>query len=287
MYNKNNLILIAFIIFFIFDIFLWLNILFFKYYNFDFYFLDVGQGDSSLINFKNKVLILVDAGPNDKVVFSLDKIFRQKRNYIDLGIITHPQLDHFGGFFSLLDRYDFGAFIINGRVADEKTKDLYINLIKKIESKNIPIITLFAGDKILYEKNLIYVLSPDKNWIQSAELNDTALVLYVKNNDFNTLLTSDIGFSLEKYLLNKYSNFQANILKIAHHGSKYSTDKEFLLNVHPNLALIGVGKNNFGHPSNEVLKILQNFNIPVFRTDLNGNILISFKDNNLVVKTDK
>ncbi|MCX7589566.1 MAG: MBL fold metallo-hydrolase [Patescibacteria group bacterium] len=286
MNNKNNLTIFILIILFIFDIFLWRNILFFKNFHSSLYFLDVGQGDSTLFNFNNKIFILVDAGPNNKVVSSLDKILKQKKNYIDLAIITHPQIDHFGGFFDLLESYDFGAFIINGLQPDLKIKNIYSDLIEKIKSKNIPVITLGAKDKILYDNNLIEVLSPDLNWLQSAELNDTGLVLYIKNHEFSSLLTSDINSDVEEYLLNKY-DLRANILKIAHHGSKYSSNEKFLLKIKPNLALIGVGKNNFGHPAEEVLNNLNKLNVSIFRTDLDGNISIFKKENNFVVKTEK
>jgi competence protein ComEC len=285
--NQNkNLSLIIFFILIGFDIFLWFNILFFKFQQNQIYFLDVGQGDSSLINLKNNVSILIDAGPNSKVNQSLARIFKTKRNYIDLAIITHPQLDHFGGFLSLLNKYDFGAFIINGREGDDKVKNIYNELINQIKNKNIPIITLEAGDKIIFKDNLIEVLSPDKNWFQSAELNDTGLVLKIKTSDFISLFTADIDSFLEDYLISKY-DLKANILKVAHHGSKYSSNENFIFRVSPNLALIGVGYNNFGHPSNDVLFKLKNQNISVFRTDLNGSILIFKKDNKFIVQTEK
>ncbi|MGC8775987.1 MAG: ComEC/Rec2 family competence protein [Minisyncoccia bacterium] len=284
--QNKNLSLALLVILIGFDIFLWLNIFWFNFNNSYVYFLDVGQGDSGLMALKNNVLILIDAGPNSKVIQSLDKIFPKKRNYIDLAVITHPQLDHFGGFLFLLDKYDFGAFIINGRQGDEKTKNDYQALIQKIESKNIPLITLSAGDKIIYQNNLIEILSPDKNWISSAELNDTGLVLKIKTPEFNSLFTADIDSYLENYLVSKY-DLKSNILKIAHHGSKYSSNIDFISKVQPSLALIGVGKNNYGHPSLDLINHLKNIDIPVFRTDYNGNITIFKKDNKFIIKTEK
>lgn len=284
---KKNLSLSILVVLIGFDLFLWINIFFFGLSpDPRIYFLDVGQGDSSLIFLPSNVLILIDAGPSGKILESLNKVFPKKSNYIDLAIISHPQLDHFGGFLYLLDKYDFGAFIINGREADDKTKNFYDELLKKIERKNIPIITLSAGDRIVYKNNLIEVLSPDKNWIGSAELNDTGLVLKIKTEKFSSLFTADIDSYLEDYLIEKY-DLKSNILKIAHHGSKYSTNHNFLFSVSPNLALIGVGPNKFKHPTEDVLLRLKNQNIPVFRTDLFGNILIFKKDNKFVIKTEK
>lgn len=289
MFNQqsNNLTLTVLVILVGLDLFLWSNILFFDFNsNPQVYFLDVGQGDSSLIVLAGGVLILVDAGPDGRVIQSLDRIFTKKRHYIDLAVITHPQRDHFAGFLELLRRYQFGAFVINGREADDQSKIIYDNFIKELERQKIPVLTLGAGDKILYKNNLANILSPDKNWINSAELNDTSLVLDIKTPDFSIFLSGDIGSSLEKYLLSKF-NLKSDILKIAHHGSKYSSDVDFLKKVLPSLALIGVGKNSYGHPAKQTLLRFKNLNIPVFRTDLNGTIYIFKKDNKLIVETKK
>ncbi len=270
-----------------FDIFLWSNIFYFYKNKPEIYFLDVGQGDSSLIVLPNNVLILVDAGPNVSINPALAQIFPKFRNYIDLAIITHPQLDHFGGFFDLLDRYDFGTFIINGKEGDEKIKDTYNQLIQKIKSKNISLISLKSGDKIVYKDNLLEFIFPDDNWLQSLESNDSALVFKLKTQKFNALFTSDISSEVEKYLIKKF-DLKSDILKIPHHGSKYSSEDDFLKFVAPKLALIGVGlKNTFGHPAQETLQKLKLLNIPIFRTDYNGSIKIYEQNNKLIIQTEK
>jgi competence protein ComEC len=285
MYKDKNIILVIFLVLVGFDLFLWSQILFFKNEP-KVYFLDVGQGDSSLVYLDN-ILFLVDAGPDKKVLQSLSRVFPKKVNYIDLAFISHPQLDHFGGFLDLLNKYDFGAFIINGREADDKKREIYNKLISKLEERKIPVITLSANDKIKYKNNLIEIISPDKNWIQSAELNDTSLVFRAKNPNFSILFTGDSGNNLLNYLSEKF-DLKSNILKIPHHGSKYSFSEKFLKATSPNLALIGVGiKNRYNHPSKEFIDGLNNLNIPFFRTDLAGNIVISFKNNNFFVKTEK
>ena len=285
MYKDKNIILVIFLVLVGFDLFLWSQILFFKNEP-KVYFLDVGQGDSSLVYLDN-ILFLVDAGPDKKVLQSLSRVFPKKVNYIDLAFISHPQLDHFGGFLDLLNKYDFGAFIINGREADDKKREIYNKLISKLEERKIPVITLNVNDKIKYKNNLIEIISPDKNWIQSAELNDTSLVFRAKNQNFSILFTGDSGNNLLNYLSEKF-DLKSNILKIPHHGSKYSFSENFLKAVSPNLALIGVGiKNRYNHPSKEFIDGLNNLNIPFFRTDLAGNIVIAFKNNNFFVKTEK
>lgn len=285
--NSKNIFFTILFLIAAFDVFLWVGIFYFNKNESQIYFLDVSQGDSSLIVLPQNVLILVDAGPNALVSQSLGEIFPKFKNYIDVAIITHPQLDHFGGFLDLLDRYDFGVFIINGREADEKSKNIYNELISKIKNKNIPLINLGAYDKISYKDNLIEIISPDNFWIQSAELNDTALAFLLKTSKFKALFTSDIDEELEKYLIKKF-DLKSDILKVAHHGSKYSSSDDFIKNVSPKLALIGVGiKNSFGHPAKETLEKFKFFNIPIFRTDYNGTIQIYEKSNKLIVKTQK
>jgi len=285
MHKHKNIFLVIFLVLVGFDLFLWYQILFFENEP-KVYFLDVGQGDSSLIYLDN-ILFLVDAGPDKKVSQSLSRVFPKKVNYIDLAFISHPQLDHFGGFLELLNKYDFGAFIINGREADGKSKEIYNELISRLEERKIPVITLGVNDKIKYKNNLIEIISPDKNWIQGAELNDTSLVFRAKNPNFSILFTGDSGNNLLNYLSQKF-DLKSNILKIPHHGSKYSFSENFLKSVNPDLALIGVGiKNNYNQPSKEFINGLNNLNIPFFRTDLSGNIIISLKNNNFFVKTEK
>ena len=144
------------------------------------YFLNVGQGDSTLVEFPTGVQILTDAGPSKKVVGELGKILGETDHYIDLAIITHPQLDHFNGFNEILERYEVGAFIVNGREVDLPE---WKSLVAKISERKIPVIILAATDKIKNAENKIEILSPDQNFIQSGELNDTSLVelIQIKN----------------------------------------------------------------------------------------------------------
>ena len=238
------------------------------------YFLDVGQGDAEIVVLPGNIKIMTDAGPDQKVVSSIEKALSKGDKYIDIGIISHPQLDHFNGYNYLLDNYTFGAFIWNGRQG-EKTVPQWAALLEKIKSKNVPLVTLAAGDRIRYQNNQIDFLSPDGNFIQSSELNDTGFVELVKTSEFRTLLVADIGFSVENYLVRRGADIKADILKAAHHGSKHSSGADFLRAVGAKVAVIGVGdKNRYGHPTKEALNRLEAAGAKIFRTDQNGTVKI-------------
>ena len=136
------------------------------------------------------------------------------------------------------------------------------------------------GDKIKIEKNLnIDILWPIEEQIQENALNNNALVFKLQYKEFSMLFTGDIEQIAEEKILTFYEKnvekLKSTILKIAHHGSKTSTTEEFLKAVNPKICLIGVGENNmFGHPSDEIIKRLQNFGVKIFRTDKKGEISI-------------
>jgi competence protein ComEC len=160
--------------------------------------------------------------------------------------------------------------------------------LEKIKAQNIPLVTLAAGDRVRYTENQIDFLSPDGNWIQSGELNDTGFVELVKAPAFRALLTADTGFNIEDYLVNKNIDIRADVLKVGHHGSKYSSGDAFLAAINPKVAVIEVGENNrYGHPTQETLARLAASVAKVFRTDQNGNIEIFAENGKLKVFAEK
>jgi len=237
------------------------------------YFLDVGQGDSELVAFSDGVTMMTDAGPTDAVLGSLEKALPGKR-YIDLALITHPQLDHFGGYNFILDHYDVGAFLYNGR--DDQGVAEWTALKQKIAAKHIPLITLAAGDSVHYGNSEVDILSPNAEFRESAELNDTGLVEMVKTPDFRALFTADIGFNIEDWLIVNIKDLRADILKVPHHGSKYASGDAFLRIVDPSVAVIEVGaKNTYGQPGAATLaRFASSTHAQIFRTDENGTVEI-------------
>lgn len=251
-----------------------------------FYFLDVGQGDSELVIAQSGGKILTDAGQGSKVVDSLSRVLGPGENYIDLAIISHPQLDHYGGFRYLLDSYDIGAVITNGRTPQVVSAE-WANLVSKIKQKNIPMIVLGSGDLIRLGADGAEILSPDKNSLTAKDENESALVERMKVGDISALFTADVGKKTEAKLSYSGIDLRSDILKIAHHGSKYSVSAEFLAAVSPILAVIEVGKNSYGHPSKEALAALANSEIPTLRTDIFGTVSALFGFGELKVSTEK
>ncbi|MDO8515863.1 MAG: MBL fold metallo-hydrolase [bacterium] len=251
----------------------------------EFHVLDVGQGDSTLLIAPPGMTILTDAGPDQKVLTSLSYAMPWRRS-LDIAVITHPQLDHFNGFYYILDHYRVGAIVINGRT--EPGVPQWDALLKKVREKHIPLVTLAAGDRIRYGSTTIEILSPTSEWVQSGELNDTGIVEYVRTPDFTALLAADIGANVEGYLAKLYG-LKADILKVGHHGSKYSSSDAFVRAVDPKVAGIGVGaRNNYGHPSPEALaRLASSTSAKIFRTDKHGTISIIGASGTLRVFTER
>jgi len=284
--DTTSWLVILFLIFF--NIFVWHQIFTGNNPGGEVYYLDVGQGDSELAVLSGGAKVLIDAGPiSGGAAYVLSGAMPQFDRYIDLAVITHPQVDHFGGFLDLLDRYEFGAFVFNGRGNDPESGSEWRALMSKIQRLGIPLITLTAGDAIIAGKDRIDIFSPNAEFLQSAELNDTGLVLMLKTLALKYLFTADIGAGVEKHLAKNF-NLSADVLKVPHHGSRFSTSADFLKKVNPKISVAEVGEGNgYGHPAKEVLSRLDELGSKIFRTDKNGTIKISVADDMLRVFTAK
>lgn len=247
------------------------------------HFIDVGQGDATLIiTLDNKKILIdgggsvnssFDVGKNTLIPYILDRGFTQ----IDIAIISHFDVDHVSAVLSVLEELKVKKVYISKQIEKSENYKKFLNITKQ---KNVEVHELIAGNKIHIEKNLYFdVLWPKDEQISENVLNNNSIVCNLHYKNFSMLFTGDIEKIAENEILNYYSSnsklLKSNILKVGHHGSKTSSTKEFLDVVRPKIAVIGVGKNNnFGHPNIDVLKRLEDLNASVYRTDLCGEITI-------------
>jgi len=246
------------------------------------YFLDVGQGDSQLIVFPDGVRVLIDGGPSKEVLFELGEIFPPTDRYIDLVMITHPQLDHYGGIKDVLERYQIGAFVFNG---EEGVGDAWDAFKGELKESKVPIVVLGAGDRISYQDEEVNILSPDSRLLSHKDLNEGSIVAELVGGGVKVLFTGDIGLEAEKVLLEKY-NMDIDVLKVAHHGSRYSTGMNFLEEATPLISVIEVGENRFGHPTEATLQRLAGIGSTIYRTDNNGRVELTIENGKIGVKTE-
>jgi competence protein ComEC len=247
------------------------------------HFLDVGQGDSQLIKLPGGSKILIDGGPDKEISFKLDKILPQTDRYIDFIILTHTEKDHLGGLADVVSRYQIGAFLWNGK---DKTDDAWSELKSTLSKHNVPTLQLSDGDKITQNENVISVVSPNDKVLNNPNNNERSLVLMLESQGIKALYAGDIGVGTESKLI-KENELDADILKVAHHGSKFSTGIEFLGEVTPAIAVIEVGDNSYGHPHPTTLQKLRMAGVSVYRTDEVGTISLLIKDGIIGVKTER
>ncbi len=240
------------------------------------HFLDVGQADAELITLDSGANILIDSGGTDGVILNaLAHIFPVGTKTIDLIFISHPETDHMGGIRSLIGTYHIGAVVYSGK---DGTGETWKRTKEDLMSHHIPIVSLMKNDRIITGDSQFDILSPDDTLLKKREINESSLVIKFSERGVRTLFTGDMGKVAETYMKNSPDVF-ADILKVAHHGSKYSSSDLFLNTVYPHIAVIEVGKNSYGHPTQDALLRLSNIGAEIFRTDINGTISLELLGN--------
>lgn len=219
------------------------------------YFIDVGQGDSTLIVTPKNKKILIDGGEGTPEVL-LSYLLDRRINKIDYIIISHFDSDHCNGLIEVIEEIKVKNIIISRQSEESEEYKKILNIIKQ---KNIKVSIVKEKDKIFIEKDFyIEILNPAEE-LAFQDLNNNSIVAKLIYINFSMLFTGDIE-KAEENLINKYkNNLKSTILKVSHHGSKTSTSEEFLKYVKPEIALIGVGENNkFGHPNQSTIEKLKN-----------------------------
>lgn len=245
------------------------------------HYIDVGQGDSIFIELPNSMTMLIDAGESSKgknVINYIKSLGFSKINYL---IGTHPHTDHIGGLAQVINTFDIEKIYMPKAVSTSKT---YENLLNTISAKGLVINTAKAGVNIINTNDIIIdIIAP--NNISYSNLNNYSVVLKIKYKNKSFLFTGDAETLSENEIK---TNVSADVIKVAHHGSDSSSGQSFVNKVKPKYAIISVGTNNrYDHPIQSIIDRWQNSGAKVYRTDLNGTIIITTDGTNIDVKTTK
>jgi competence protein ComEC len=231
-------------------------------------FFDVGQGDSALILTREGETILVDTGDGRAFRETDLLLLKSGVSSLDLMVLTHPHQDHIGGALSVLSRLRVGRVVVSG----EANLEDYGTLLKVAELHGTPVTPLWEGASIELEDGMLKFLSPRKG-AEDLNVNGVSLVMTYETGNVLFLFTGDISSRQEYDIIERIPDVRA-ILKVAHHGSKTSTDPRFAAVLAPELAIISVGRNTFGHPDEKTLRTLEQVDAVIARTDLSGCVRV-------------
>jgi competence protein ComEC len=243
-------------------------------------FFDVGQGDSAFIETSLNHQILLDGGPDSKVLEKLEREMPLFDRTIDLVILSHPDSDHITGLLEVLKRYEVLNVLWIGVEKDSALLDEWNNLLS-IEGANVFIakrgLNLSFGEAESLE---VFYPAESLEGETIPNMNNSSVGFRLAYGETSFLFTGDIYKEVEEEILTSGVSLDSDVLKVSHHGSKSSTAEEFLAAVSPRIAVISCGADNsYGHPHAETLEILNKYGINIFRTDQKGDIkLISDKN---------
>jgi len=251
---------------------------------------DVGQGDATLIIYKNTEIV-IDGGPNSKVIECMSQYIPFWDRKIELVILTHPEADHYTGLIDVFKSYDIDSFLVSDLVVSSESYNLLKRLVgggrtRVVRPTNSMVIRLGSIylDMVIDEEVRIGE--------QKDKLNLYSIISVLKFSKFEAVLTGDYEFNGKDNVLEdikqKISSEGVIYIKTPHHGSKNGLTQSLLEITRPKFAIVSVGKNQWGHPVGEVLDMITKAGAKVFRTDLNGNIeVIVNEKGNYKVKTSK
>ena len=247
--------------------------------NFSVSFIDVGQADSVLIRNGNYNM-LIDAGNNEdgeKLVNYFKSLGIEEFTYV---FATHPHEDHIGGMDDIINNFKIDNYYMSNKLSTTKT---FMDVLDALDGRNLKYMVPNNGDTLKLGDANIKVIYPGDD---KSNINDSSIVLKITYGKNSFLLTGDATSNVERKIYNE--DIKSDVLKVAHHGSSYSSTDVFLDKVKPYYAVISVGKNNiYNHPSNKTLEKLNKRNIKVYRTDLDGTIVFISDGDNLSVKALK
>lgn len=252
---------------------------------------DVGQGDA-ILAIQGKTQILIDGGPNNKVIDCLSRHLPFWDREIEIVMLTHPEKDHYSGLIDVFKRYEVGRFLASGLEPGTSGYQVLEELVGGSGTQVVnPISGMVVGNSMIH----LEIVHPTREYIaenttdidtskvlgtytSSDSPNDFSLVSILRYNNFDALLTGDITPKVMDKVTNMLEKSKAEneveYIKVPHHGSKNGLTQDLLKLVNPKVAIISVGKNQWGHPHQEILDMLNEKKIRILRTDQMGDVEI-------------
>ncbi|SFJ43333.1 competence protein ComEA helix-hairpin-helix repeat region [Halobacillus dabanensis] len=237
------------------------------------HFIDVGQGDSTLIESPSGKTILIDGGRKSAGEEIVDYLASSGIDSIDIMVATHPDADHIGGLIDVLEQVEVKKVVDSGK---PHTTDTYMEYLTLIDQKNIPFETPSAGDSLNLDDTLdINVLN---SLHSSSDNNESSIVLKVSHNQIDFMLTGDASVDIEQEIIEQY-DVEAEILKLGHHGASNSTSSAFVNAVDPEVGILSYGPNSYGHPDSTVVNRMWDAGATLYSTCDAGTITVTTNGN--------
>ncbi len=239
-------------------------------------YLDVGQGDATLIESPDGKQVLIDGGRDGKVLRGLPRVMGYFDRTIDMVIATHPDSDHVGGLIDVLKRYEVKTILMTNNESDTPA---FESFKRAVEREGATIILATRGQVFdlgvgTSGSTTLTILFPDRD-VENLESNTSSIISKLSYGDADFMFTGDSPSSIETHLVElDGTSLESEVLKLGHHGSRTSTDHLFVEAVRPLYGIISAGKDNdYGHPHKEVLEILRVHNVPTKNTADVGSII--------------
>ncbi len=250
-------------------------------------FCNVGQGDAAYVRFPDGRDMVIDGGPSDAVLECLGKHMPFWDRSLDIVLLSHPQKDHMQGITAILTRFTVGYFLRSELpVSSEGAKELE----RVVGERKVNVRFVTAGERVNIGRVLLSVVWPSQEQVtrmndqvalgdgsvlgtSTVDVNDGSVVFWLRYGDFDALFPGDADSRVEKnYIGYKRADDGVELLKVPHHGSKTGMTKAFADGLRPEISVISVGRNTYGHPTQEALDMLANVGSRVLRTDKEGDI---------------
>lgn len=247
------------------------------------HYIDVGQGDCSLVVCDGKTM-LIDAGENGHEEDVINYLHSQSVEKLDYIIASHQHSDHIGGLAEVIEEFGADTLIMPRLTkAQTPTNSTYTAFLKAIQNSDMKVLSSKVGDIYQLGSATFEIYGPVTDDVE--DINSMSIIMKVTYGENTFMFTGDAEKDEELEVVDTGADLDCDVLKVAHHGSKTSSCKEFLAEVTPEICVIQVGENNdYGHPHEAPLKRIKSYTEEIYRNDICGDIVIYSDGRNLTVE---